>query len=76
MTLYYTADGVGGYMEVFNNNVNMVYDTVDLSDTDDEMEKAVLHFSLDQQSESLEFRVYTRPTQNIRIEKIVLTKEK
>ena len=76
VTLYYTADGVGGYMEVFNNNVNMVYDTVDLSDTDDEMEKAVLHFSLDQQSESLEFRVYTRPTQNIRIEKIVLTKEK
>lgn len=76
VALYYTADGVGGYMEVFNNNLNMVYDTVDLSDTNNETEKAVLHFSLDEQSESLEFRVYTRPTQNIRIEKIVLTKEK
>lgn len=76
VALYYTADGVGGYMEVFSNNANMVYDTVDLSDTDNETEKAVLHFSLDQQSEALEFRVYTRPTQNIRIEKIILSKEK
>lgn len=74
--LYYTADGVGGYMEVFNNSGNMVYDTVDLSDTDNKIEKAVMHFSLDQQSDALEFRVYTRSMQNVRIEKVLLSKEK